>query len=90
MLNVRRCRTITYTEGELGLDQMAREVQALVDKAVRRPCGPVPPVTMRVIPGSPATELTHAAQDADLLVVARVAAAASAAETGLRDQPGSL
>jgi len=31
---VRHCRAITYTEGDLGLNQMAGEVQALVDKAV--------------------------------------------------------
>ena len=69
VLSVRHCRAITYTEGDLGLDQMAGEVRALVNKAVSSLCGPVPPVTVRVIPGSPATELTHAAHGADLLVV---------------------
>ena len=69
VLSVRHYRTITYMEGDLGLDQMPREVQALVDKAVRSLCEPVPPVTVRVIPGSPASELTHAARGADLLVV---------------------
>jgi len=32
--SVRHCRAITYTQGDLGLNQMAGEVQALVDKAV--------------------------------------------------------
>jgi Universal stress protein family len=40
-----------------------------VDKAVSSLSGPVPPFTVRVMPGSPATELTHGAHDADLLVV---------------------
>jgi nucleotide-binding universal stress UspA family protein len=69
VLSVRHCRAITYAAGDLGLDQMAGEVQAMVDKAVSSLCGPVPPVTIRVIPGSPATELTHAARGADLLVM---------------------
>ena len=69
VLSVSHCRAITYTEGDLGLDQMAGEVHALVDKAVSSLCGPVPPVTVWMMPGSPATELTHAARGADLLVV---------------------
>jgi nucleotide-binding universal stress UspA family protein len=69
VLSVRRCAAITYTEGDLGLDQWAREVQALVDNAASSLCGPVPPVTVRLIPGSPATEPIHAARSARLLVV---------------------
>lgn len=40
-----------------------------MDKAVSSLSGPVPPFTVRVMPGSPATELTHGAHDADLPVV---------------------
>jgi nucleotide-binding universal stress UspA family protein len=45
------------------------EVQALVDKPVTSLSGPVPPVTVRVIVGTPAAELIDAASDADRLVL---------------------
>ena len=69
VLSVRDERTVTCTTGDLNQDQAAEEVQALVDQTVNSPSGPAPPVTVQVIPGSPAAELIDAGHDADLLVV---------------------
>ena len=69
VLSVRDERTVTCTAGDPTQDQAAEEVQALVDQAVSSQSGPAPPVTVQVIPGSPATELIAAGQHADLLVV---------------------
>lgn len=68
-LSVHDQRPVTYSEGDLNLDQVVEEVQALVDKAVDHRIGRVPPVTVRVIAGSPAAELIGACRDADLVVV---------------------
>ena len=69
VLSVRHDRAVTCTAGDLTQDQVAEEVQELVDKAVSSQSGPAPPVTVQVIPGSPAAELLGAGYDADLLVV---------------------
>ena len=69
VLSVRDERAVTCTTGDLTQDQAAEEVQALVDQAVSSQSGPTPPVTVQVIPGSPATELIDAGHDAALLVV---------------------
>lgn len=69
VLGVHHRRAVTYTEGDLDQDQMTGEVQALVDNALSGLSGPVPPVIVRVIAGSPADELISAGRDADLLVV---------------------
>ena len=69
VLSVRDERTVTCTAGDLTQDQAAGEVQELVDQAVSSQYGPTPPVTVRVIPGSPADGLIAAGHDADLLVV---------------------
>jgi nucleotide-binding universal stress UspA family protein len=69
VLSVRDDRAATCTTGDLTQDQAAEEVQALVDQAVSSQSGPAPPVTVQVIPGSPAAELIDAGHDADLLVV---------------------
>ena len=58
-----------YPDGLMDMEQAQQEVQVLTEKAVTRLDGPPPPVTVRVTPGSPATELISAAHDADLLVV---------------------
>jgi len=60
---------VTYPDGDLETEHVREQVQALVDKAVSGMPGPVPPVTVRVTPGSPSTELISAAKDADMLVV---------------------
>ena len=69
VLSVRDDRAVTCTVGGLTQDQAAEEVQDLVDQAVSSQSGPAPPVTVQVIPGSPAAELLGAGRDADLLVV---------------------
>ena len=69
VLSVRDERAVTCTAGDLTQDQAAEEVQALVDQAVSSQSGPAPPVTVKVLPGSPAAELLDAGHDADLLVV---------------------
>ena len=69
VLSVRDDRAVTYTTGDLTQDQAAEEVQELVDQTVNSQSGPAPPVTVQVIPGSPATELIDAGHDAALLVV---------------------
>ena len=61
-----------------------------MDQAVSSQSGPTPPVTVQVIPGSPAAGLINAGHDADLLVVGSRAAAAWAGEGGLGEQPGGL
>lgn len=58
-----------YTEGDPSLDQVVEEVETLVDKAVSRRSGPVPPIIVAVTRGSPGAELLRAARDAELLVV---------------------
>jgi nucleotide-binding universal stress UspA family protein len=68
-LSVHHQRMVTYTEGDLNLDQAVEEVQALVAKAASHRLGRVPAVTVRVIVGSPAAELIGASRDAGLLVV---------------------
>ena len=69
VLSVRDERAVSCTTGDLTQDQAAEEVRALVDHAVSSQSGPAPPVTVQVVPGSPATELIDAGYDADLLVV---------------------
>jgi nucleotide-binding universal stress UspA family protein len=69
VLSVRDDRAVTCTAGDLTQDQVAEEVQELVDQAVNSQSRPAPPVTVQVIPGSPAAELLGAGQHADLLVV---------------------
>ena len=69
VLSVRDERAVACTTGDLTQDQAAEEVQALVDQVVNSQSGPAPPVTVQVIPGSPAAELLDAGHDADLLVV---------------------
>ena len=68
VLSVRDDRAVTCTAADLTQDQAAEEVQELVDQAVSSQSGPAP-VTVQVIPGSPAAELLGAGQHADLLVV---------------------
>ena len=60
---------VTCTAGDLTQDQAVEEVQELVDQAVSSQSGRAPPVTVQVIPGSPAAELLGAGHGADLLVV---------------------
>ena len=69
VLSVRDDGAVTCTAGDLTQDQAAEEVQELVDQAMSSQSGPAPPVTVQVIPGSPAAELLGAGRDADLLVV---------------------
>jgi nucleotide-binding universal stress UspA family protein len=69
VLSVREERAITCTTRDLNQDQAAEEGQQLVDLAVSSQSGPATPVTVQVIPGSPAAELLGAGQHADLLVV---------------------
>jgi nucleotide-binding universal stress UspA family protein len=69
VLSVRDDGAVTCTAGDLTQDQAAEEVQELVDQAVSSQSGPAPPVTVQLIPGSPAAELLGAGQHADLLVV---------------------
>ena len=69
VLSARHDRVVTCTAGDLTQDQVAEEVQELVDQAVSSQSGPAPPVTVQVIPGSPAAELLGAGYHADLLVV---------------------
>ena len=69
VLSVRDDGAVTCTAGDLTQDQAAEEVQELVDQAVSSQSGPAPPVTVQVIPGSPAAELLGAGRDADLVVV---------------------
>ena len=69
VLSARHDRAVTCTAGDLTQDQVAEEVQELVDQAVSSQSGPAPPVTVQVIPGSPAAELLGAGYYADLLVV---------------------
>jgi len=69
VLSARDDRAATCTAGDLTQDQAAEEVQELVDQVVSSQPGPAPPVTVQVIPGSPAAELLSAGQHADLLVV---------------------
>ena len=69
VLSARHARAVTCTAGDLTQDQVAEEVQELVDQAVSSQSGPAPPVTVQVIPGSPAAELLGAGYHADLLVV---------------------
>jgi nucleotide-binding universal stress UspA family protein len=68
-LSVHHQWAVTCTEGDPSLDQAVEEVQALAGKVAGCRPGPVPPVTVRVIVGSPAAELMSAARGADLLVV---------------------
>ena len=74
-LTVRHDRAVTCTAGDLTQDHVAEEVQKLVDQAVSSQSRPTPPVTVQVIPGSPAAELLGAGYHADLLVVGSRAAA---------------
>ena len=60
VLSVRDDGAVTCTAGDLTQDQAAEEVQELVDQAVSSQSGPAPPVTVQVIPGSPAAELLGA------------------------------
>jgi nucleotide-binding universal stress UspA family protein len=60
---------VTLPEGTLDHDQAVQQVQAVVDKAVGGLPGTPPQVTVQVTPGSPATEIINAAQDADMVVV---------------------
>ena len=69
VLSARHDRAVTCTAGDLTQDQVAEEVQELVDQAVSSQSGLAPPVTVQVIPGSPAAELLGAGYHADLLVV---------------------
>ncbi len=69
VLNVRQERAVACTAGDVNPDQATMEVQALVDQAVGSQSGPAPPVTVQVIPGSPAAELVDAGYNADLLVM---------------------
>ena len=69
VLSARHDRAVTCTAGDLTQDQVAEEVQELVDQAVSSQSGPARPVTVQVIPGSPAAELLSAGYHADLLVV---------------------
>lgn len=69
VLSVRDDRAVTHTTGDLTQDQAAEEIQELVDQTVSSQSGPAPPVTVQVIPGSPAAELLGAGYYADLLVV---------------------
>ena len=69
VLSVRDDGAVSCTAGDLTQDQAAEEVQELVDQAVSSQSGPAPPVTVQVIPGSPAAELLGAGHGADLLVV---------------------
>ena len=62
-------RAVTCTAGDLTQDQVAEEVQELVDQAMSSQSGPAPPVTVQVIAGSPAAELLGAGYYADVLVV---------------------
>jgi nucleotide-binding universal stress UspA family protein len=69
VLSVHRPESVPHPEGDLDQERAARKVQALVDKAASNMSGPVPPITLRVIPGSPAAQLIAAGRYADLLVV---------------------
>ena len=69
VLSARHDRAVTCTAGDLAQDQVAEEVQELVDQAVSSQSGPAPPVTVQVILGSPAAELLGAGYHTDLLVV---------------------
>jgi nucleotide-binding universal stress UspA family protein len=69
VLSARHDRAVTCTAGDLTQEQVAEEVQELVDQAVSSQSGPAPPVTVQVIPGSPAAELLSAGYHADLLVL---------------------
>jgi nucleotide-binding universal stress UspA family protein len=69
VLSVRDDGAVSCTAGDLTQDQAAEEVQELVDQAVSSQSGPAPPVTVQVIPGSPAAGLLGAGHGADLLVV---------------------
>jgi nucleotide-binding universal stress UspA family protein len=68
-LSVYQRKAVTYSEGDMNLDQAVEEVQALVDKAAGHRLGRVPAVTVGVIVGSAADELIAASRDADLLIV---------------------
>ena len=69
VLSVGHKRAVTDTCGDLNQDQVGEEVQALVDQAISSLSGPLSPVTVQVIPGSPAAELICAGHAAGLLVV---------------------
>ena len=69
VLNVQYPGATASPEDELNRERTAQKMRVLVDKAVSTLPGPVPPVTVRVIPGSPAAELIGAGRDADLMVV---------------------
>jgi len=56
-------------EDERDPDVARAGVQAWVDKAASEAGGPVPEITVQVVMGDPAEELTKASQDADLLVL---------------------
>ena len=84
-------KAVTCTTGDLNQDRAAQDVQALVDQAVNSQSGPAPPVTVQVIPGSPAAELLDAGHHADLLVVgSRGSGGLGRPGGGLGKQPGSL
>jgi nucleotide-binding universal stress UspA family protein len=68
-LSVYQRTAVTYSEGDLNLDQTVEEVQAMVDRAASHRLGRAPAVTVGVIVGSPADELIGASRGADLLVV---------------------
>ena len=62
-----------------------------MDQAVSSQSGPAPPVTVQVIPGSPAAELVDAGHDADLLVVgSRGSGGLGQLGVGSVEQPGGL
>jgi nucleotide-binding universal stress UspA family protein len=60
---------VTYPEGKADQEHERQEVQAAVDKATSSLNGQLPQVTVTVTPGSPATRILEAAQDADMVVV---------------------
>ena len=71
-LSVYQPKAVTYSEGDMNLDQAVEEVQAQVERVERAAShrhGQVPAVTVGVIVGSPAGELIGASRDADPLVV---------------------
>ena len=69
VLSVRTPTAAALGDGDLDQQRAVRKAQALVDTAVSSLPGPAPPVTVRVVTGSPAAELITAGRDADLLVV---------------------
>lgn len=69
VLSVRTPTEAAHGAGDVDQQRAVRKTQALVDKALSSLPGPAPPVTVRVVTGSPAAELIAAGHDADLLVI---------------------